>query len=334
MNILRRLPLSRLLLLCALVVGIGVSATAIALALGAGQKPPAQAARPGGPRRPCGAAGGRPEREHHASPTTCWKARAWPANTARVSRPSPLDRRRSGRLWIAKDGRARLELEDEKGDTNIVWDGTAITIYDAAENTVYRYTPKNDRPQSGEGHGHGEAPPVAKIEEAIAQAAQARRRLRSDAGERRGPARLHRARLPAGRGQPDRRRRALLRRQHRRAAACRRLQLGAVRPGGRTRGRRRLLRPGLGLRVPALAAAGREGQDARTRRQAAPRGQVLLRGSARSHDARHGDHGRRGAAREGRRKDTSASGLEDLPKVKLPERRQRRASCAPRSAPC
>src|SRR5437660_8901058 len=39
MNILRRLPLSRLLLLCGLVVAIGISITAIALALGTGQKP-------------------------------------------------------------------------------------------------------------------------------------------------------------------------------------------------------------------------------------------------------------------------------------------------------
>ena len=42
MNILRRLPLARLLLLCGLVVAIGVSATALAFALGAGAKPPAK----------------------------------------------------------------------------------------------------------------------------------------------------------------------------------------------------------------------------------------------------------------------------------------------------
>ncbi|HEY1584240.1 MAG TPA: hypothetical protein VGH63_01060, partial [Polyangia bacterium] len=40
MNILRRLPLSRLLLLCALVVALGASATAIAFALGSGPTPP------------------------------------------------------------------------------------------------------------------------------------------------------------------------------------------------------------------------------------------------------------------------------------------------------
>ena len=40
MNILRRLPLSRLLLLCGLVIVAGVSATALASALGSGPTPP------------------------------------------------------------------------------------------------------------------------------------------------------------------------------------------------------------------------------------------------------------------------------------------------------
>ena len=40
MNILRRLPLSRLLLLCGLVIAVGVSATALASALGSAPTPP------------------------------------------------------------------------------------------------------------------------------------------------------------------------------------------------------------------------------------------------------------------------------------------------------
>ena len=43
MNILRRLPLSRLLLLCGLIVAIGVSATALASAVGSGPTPPPKA---------------------------------------------------------------------------------------------------------------------------------------------------------------------------------------------------------------------------------------------------------------------------------------------------
>src|ERR1700677_680048 len=42
MNILRRLPLTRLLLACALALVIGVCATALAFALGAGPTPPAK----------------------------------------------------------------------------------------------------------------------------------------------------------------------------------------------------------------------------------------------------------------------------------------------------
>lgn len=166
MNILRRLPLSRLLLLCALVVGIGVSATAIAFALGAGQKPSpkplAQAVHD---------ALAAPPVEGLSASITFTNHLLEGANLASEHgsgvTSSPLVTGGSGRLWIAKDGDARLELEQESGDTNIVWDGTTVTVYDASENTVYRYTPKKQTSGGGD-HAHGEAPPVAKIEEAIA----------------------------------------------------------------------------------------------------------------------------------------------------------------------
>jgi outer membrane lipoprotein-sorting protein len=86
---------------------------------------------------------------------------------------SPLVTGASGRLWIAKDGRARLELQAEKGDTQVIYDGHTITIYDAASNTLYRYTPKTSPADSGppsaagQDPGAHEVPSVAKIEEAI-----------------------------------------------------------------------------------------------------------------------------------------------------------------------
>ena len=46
----------------------------------------------------------------------------------------------SGRLWIAGDGRGRLELQSSDGDAQIVWNDTAVTLYDASSNTVYRAT--------------------------------------------------------------------------------------------------------------------------------------------------------------------------------------------------
>jgi len=81
---------------------------------------------------------------------------------------NPLVTGAEGRLWIAKDGRVRLELKSEKGDTNLIYDGKTVTIFDAAENKVYRYTPSA---QSGTGthDGQGEVPSVAKIEEAVAK---------------------------------------------------------------------------------------------------------------------------------------------------------------------
>jgi outer membrane lipoprotein-sorting protein len=167
MNILRRLPLSRLLLLCALVVGIGVSATAIALALGSAQKPPpkplAQAVHDALTAPPV---------EGLTASVTLTNHLLEGANLASEhgSGPasSPLVTGASGRLWVAKDGRVRLELKDEQGDTNVIYDGSTITVYDAAEDTVYRYTPKYEH-ASGGGSGHGEAPSVGEIEEAIAK---------------------------------------------------------------------------------------------------------------------------------------------------------------------
>jgi outer membrane lipoprotein-sorting protein len=81
---------------------------------------------------------------------------------------SPLLAGGSGRLWIAKDGRARLELQAEKGDTQVIYDGSTLTVYDAASNTLYRYKPPASKapsaPSTPQSH---ETPSIAKIEEAI-----------------------------------------------------------------------------------------------------------------------------------------------------------------------
>jgi outer membrane lipoprotein-sorting protein len=85
---------------------------------------------------------------------------------------SPLLTGASGRMWIAKDGRVRLELQAEKGDTQVFYDGHTVSVYDAASNTLYRYTPvagqsgTSDAPTGPSPEPH-EIPTVAKIEEAI-----------------------------------------------------------------------------------------------------------------------------------------------------------------------
>lgn len=186
MNFLRRLPLYRLLLLCVLVVAVGVSATAIALALGAGPKPApkplAQAVHD--------ALGAAPV-EGVSANIKLTNNLLEGANLASGSSQggglasSPLVKGGSGRLWIAKDGRVRLELQAEKGDTQLIYDGHTVTLYDAATNTVYRYTPAADEGSSAHGGSSSETgpsqvpsgftpdvPSVAKIEEAITHAGE------------------------------------------------------------------------------------------------------------------------------------------------------------------
>jgi outer membrane lipoprotein-sorting protein len=50
---------------------------------------------------------------------------------------SPLAAGAEGRLWLAADGRARLELQSDAGDAQIVADGDRLTVYDSSATTVY-----------------------------------------------------------------------------------------------------------------------------------------------------------------------------------------------------
>jgi outer membrane lipoprotein-sorting protein len=166
-NILRRLPLYRLLLLCGLVIAVGASATALAFALGSGPKPPAK-----------------PLAEAIHGALTAAPVEGVSANVQLTNHlleganlagggasgelsQSPLLSGGSGRLWIARDGRVRLELQAEKGDTEIFYDGHTVQMYDAASNTLYRYTPPAHEAPKADTEDHHEAPTVAKIEEGI-----------------------------------------------------------------------------------------------------------------------------------------------------------------------
>jgi outer membrane lipoprotein-sorting protein len=175
---LRRLPLSRLLLLCALVVALGISATAIASAVGSGPTAPAKpladavhGALTAPPVEGFSASvkltdhlleGASLAGEHGGSGLTS----------------SPLLSGASGRVWISKDGKVRLELQQEKGDTEIYYDGHTVTMYDTASNTLYRYVVPSGEGGSGTGDSstnaavHHEPPSVAKIEEGITKLKQ------------------------------------------------------------------------------------------------------------------------------------------------------------------
>jgi outer membrane lipoprotein-sorting protein len=171
-NIFRRLPLTRLLLLCGATVAIGVSATAIALALDSGPTPPAkplaQAVHDVLAAPPVQGYTATIQLTDHLVEGAELASGGQSGSIA----SSPLLTGATGRLWVSDDGRLRLELQAEKGDTQILYDGHTVTIYDAASNTVYRYTPKSNgspdsHPSSGSGSTH-QTPSVQEIEKSIA----------------------------------------------------------------------------------------------------------------------------------------------------------------------
>ena len=172
--LLRRLPLSRLLLVCGLVVVLGVSVTALALALDTGPTPPAKpladAVHQALVAPPVEGVTARIQLTDHLLEGA--NLASGSAGTAGQLSSSPLLSGGSGRLWIAKDGRARLELQSEQGDTQIYYDGNTVSVYDASSNTLYRYTVPTHEDGSSDGSSGSdatshEAPSVTKIEEAI-----------------------------------------------------------------------------------------------------------------------------------------------------------------------
>lgn len=191
---LRRLPLPRLLLLCAVLVGVGAGATALATALGVGPTPPAKPLADAVHDALAAGAGanqiqGVSAQVQYTNRLLEGASLAGGGEASQLS-SNPLLSGASGRLWISKEGRLRLELQSEKGDTQVYYDGHTLSVYDAASNTLYRVQPPKGEGGSGEGESgspgcaahsaaneicvesHSDAqhevPSVAKIEEAIA----------------------------------------------------------------------------------------------------------------------------------------------------------------------
>jgi outer membrane lipoprotein-sorting protein len=182
MNIFRRLPLSRLLALCGAVLVIGISVTALALAVGSGPTPPAkplaQAVHDAlsGPPVAGFSADVKLTNNLLEGANLASGAEQGTAGAGGLA-SNPLLSGASGRLWVASDGRVRLELQAEKGDTQLLYDGTTAELYDASTNTLYRYTPSSQDwaghgPLKGSEHSDSAAsqavPSVAEIEKAIA----------------------------------------------------------------------------------------------------------------------------------------------------------------------
>jgi outer membrane lipoprotein-sorting protein len=80
---------------------------------------------------------------------------------------SPLLSGASGRLWVQAGGKFRLELQADAGDTEIVGDGTRVSILDASSSTVYRLPAfGNDSTAKPDSHG---ALTLADVDKALAQ---------------------------------------------------------------------------------------------------------------------------------------------------------------------
>jgi outer membrane lipoprotein-sorting protein len=75
----------------------------------------------------------------------------------------------SGRLWIANDGRGRIELQSNAGDVQIVWNRTQLTAYDAFSNAVYRIQLPAAKPKAS---GADQPPTLAEISDFLTRLAQ------------------------------------------------------------------------------------------------------------------------------------------------------------------
>jgi outer membrane lipoprotein-sorting protein len=191
-NLLRRLPLSRLLLLCGVLIAVGAGATALAAALGVGPTPPpkplAQAVHDAlSAPAPAGVSARIQLTDHLLEGANLAGSAGGGGGEAGQLASNPLVTGASGRLWISGEGHVRMELQAQNGGTQLVYDGHTVSLYDGSSNTVYRYTPPPDEGGSGSSgasgssagsssgtgtSGHHEVPSVAKIEEAISHLSQ------------------------------------------------------------------------------------------------------------------------------------------------------------------
>ncbi len=172
MNILRRLPLSHLLLACTLVVALGAGATAFATALSSGPTPPpkplANAIHDALAAPPVAGVSARFTLTNHLIEDASLASQSGDGGPGKAS---PLLTGGSGRLWISASGKARLELQSESGDTEVLYDGQTLTVFEASANTLYRVQlPKdaNDDPTPAAGNPAAhKLPTVEEIQRTI-----------------------------------------------------------------------------------------------------------------------------------------------------------------------
>lgn len=166
-SLLRRLPLPRLLLLCATAAVVAIACTALASALGNDPKP---APKPLAQAIHDALTAPKPEGFSARVSLTnhLIEGASIQGQEAGGGSSSPLLSGAEGRVWIAADGRVRLELQSEEGATELLYDGSTLTLYEASSNTLYQYTPpaRQSGGSSSQSSG-GQVPSVTEIQEAI-----------------------------------------------------------------------------------------------------------------------------------------------------------------------
>ena len=86
---------------------------------------------------------------------------------------TPLLSGASGRLWWARDGRFRLELQSAGGDAQVTSDGNALTVYDARSETVYRLALPAEDDHGAPPHDAATPPTLAQVRRGLARLAEA-----------------------------------------------------------------------------------------------------------------------------------------------------------------
>lgn len=161
MNVLRRLPTRKLLAVIAgvLVAAGSVTAAAVAALGGSGPVPPAKSLAAA-------------VHDSLAGPSVAGVTASISftnrlLDSAGLPGMSPLLSGATGRLWAAADGRLRVELQSDRGDTELLVDKRTASLYDAANNTVYRLTLPARRSAPRRPDRPGGVPSVQRIQDQI-----------------------------------------------------------------------------------------------------------------------------------------------------------------------
>ena len=167
MNLLRRMSTVRLLALLGAIVAV-VLVAGIAVARDRGNpKPPPSALAPAIHEaltvRPPQGISARITFTNHLFPTGAISAGSG----------SALLNGGTGRLWLSRDGRFRLELQSDTGDTQVMGDHSSLRLYDASRNVEYILPLHQSASHaSAAKHDHG-VPTVAQISSALSRLAGA-----------------------------------------------------------------------------------------------------------------------------------------------------------------